>query len=708
LYATTSKGGNKGNNSNNKDNNNSSNKRPGKPNSNQRSVKANTNTGSSAASASATVAANDVETIGQQGGPNWMEPTAAADTYDVGLHGSSFQIGSLAQRLYQALSSRSTFVNNKENVATVKAVAMELAAHQVVRVAMEQNGLELYSKSSDNDDDDDDDDVPVEYDTIESIQIVPSSKFTKNALGAPTFTTWADAANAWNVDDADSFDFLLRGVKARQKRLTTQDLLRSLDPDGTYMEQAMQAGIDVPTDENELVAEPTNDDHDNDSNENGGDDDEDDQMALLPQPQSLSDMAQDNIRRRELAPVPAVAAEQAFAGTSSRGYRPLSAQALSSTSLLTTDNENTCDFTPTVMHVMDALVSHGCLVVDVTDDGVHMDRAVVLATMWQAAEDFFQRQDDTETDSDQMPQGMVTAAETGSSHAKVGYASYDNGNMQFLETRLERSSGMLLPEQARTILGTNSCKALQEAFGLVASASKDIVRLTVAASSVETGAMEGDAASKAALLLANELVDDGRSLPASTNVKHAECLVSMSPHRLCRYSNNDASDKKKTKGPTREVFGAHTDSTFITAVPVAAVAGLEVYDEAAEQWYRPEKATRQHWQHEQKAAGKDPEALTETTADGVEVPWHARYIVMMPGELLQLATRSEVPAAVHRVVATEGKASRLSAPILLRGRSGVTLDIARYMGSTGGDPLLDECSGMTIEQIHDAMQPSSQ
>jgi hypothetical protein len=143
-----------------------------------------------------------------------------------------------------------------------------------------------------------------------------------------------------------------------------------------------------------------------------------------------------------------------------------------------------------------------------------------------------------------------------------------------------------------------------------------MVRLTKAASSVETGAMEGDAASKAALLLASELVDDGRSLPASTNVKHAECLVSMSPHRHCRYSNNDASDKEKTKAPTLEVFGAHTDSSFIATVPVAAVAGLEVYDEAAEQWYRPEKATWQHWQHEQKATGKDPEAPTETTADG--------------------------------------------------------------------------------------------
>jgi isopenicillin N synthase-like dioxygenase len=205
-------------------------------------------------------------------------------------------------------------------------------------------------------------------------------------------------------------------------------------------------------------------------------------------------------------------------------------------------------------------------------------------------------------------------------------------------------------------------------------------------------------------------VDDSRSLPPGTDIEHAECAVSMSPHRLCRYSNNDASNgkQKKINDPTREVFGAHTDSSFVTAVPVAAVAGLEVYDEAEEQWYRPEKAVRKHWQSEQVAAGKDPEALTETTDDGVELPWHSRYVVMIPGELLQLATRNEVPAAVHRVVATEGNISRLSAPILFRGRPGMTLDIGRYLGSTGGDPLLEECSGMTIEQIHDSMQAPPQ
>jgi isopenicillin N synthase-like dioxygenase len=87
------------------------------------------------------------------------------------------------------------------------------------------------------------------------------------------------------------------------------------------------------------------------------------------------------------------------------------------------------------------------------------------------------------------------------------------------------------------------------------------------------------------------------------------------------------------------------------------------------------------------------------------LPWHARYVVMMPGEFLQIVTRNEVPAAVHRVVAAKGEA-RLSAPILLRGRPGTKLDVARYLGEKN-HPLLIQCDGMNMEQIHQAMQPTS-
>jgi isopenicillin N synthase-like dioxygenase len=179
----------------------------------------------------------------------------------------------------------------------------------------------------------------------------------------------------------------------------------------------------------------------------------------------------------------------------------------------------------------------------------------------------------------------------------------------------------------------------------------------------------------------------------------------MSPHRLCRYSNGSKVETSERNEPkSREIFGAHTDSTFITVVPVALVPGLEVYDEAEEKWYRPEKAARIQWENEERARDKDTTATTEVLEDGTMLPWCARYAIMIPGELLQLVSRSEVLAAVHRVVVTQEQSSRLSAPILVRGRSGISMNATRYLGGTLGEPILVECEGMKLRDIHDKMQ----
>ena len=43
-----------------------------------------------------------------------------------------------------------------------------------------------------------------------------------------------------------------------------------------------------------------------------------------------------------------------------------------------------------MMHVMDALVSHGCLIVDVTDDGTTYLDALTINNMWATLSDFFE------------------------------------------------------------------------------------------------------------------------------------------------------------------------------------------------------------------------------------------------------------------------------------------------------------------------------
>lgn len=335
---------------------------------------------------------------------------------------------------------------------------------------------------------------------------------------------------------------------------------------------------------------------------------------------------------------------------------------------------------------------------DLTDAGKNFDSAKVMAEMWKATSTFFEKVKDDDVAAEMLP-GMTTVMETGSQHAKVGYSTFDSGSLKFLETRRERGTGALLPLEATNVVGAEGTDALQSAYDVVAQVCKDIVRVAVAASSVEHGAFKDAAqASKAAELLVEELTDDGKPL-RSNSIDHLEGTVSMSPHRLCRYAEGSDADVV-----AREVFGAHVDATFLTAVPVAAISGLEVYDEEAEKWYRPELKARDHWKRERAVKGSDASSLVEDVGDGIEIPWHARYIAIMAGEHLQLATRNEIPATVHRVVAAKDGPARLSAPILLRPRPGTKFLVERYMGSPMGSYLLSETNGMTMDEIYDATQ----
>lgn len=607
---------------------------------------------------------------GQVGsGPNWIERSFPVDTteaakvdpkavidYDLGISGASLQVGPLSGRMYEAIVSKSKLFLTASNEVkrAYRLYAMDFTAKEAVRAALKQNGLELVLQE-----DEQDEGLWADVDSIELLDEAGTAPVSQ------LFDSWDDAVDHWTP--GQGFNFVARQVPAKMRELTLEELMQALDPDGALREQAKSTGMRLP----------------------------DDEVA------TLRDLADENVRRVEAAPREAVDARNAFAGSvDSRGYQPIRASDL----LVESTNRDGTESDRTTMHVMDALVSHGALLVDLSDGGTTFSKPGVMGRLWKATEAFFER---AAAEGNKLPT-MTTALETGSHHAKVGFAAYDNGNLQFLETRLTRE-GELLPSPADLRLSEDDAQALKDSFAVVAQIGQDVVRIATAASSVEAGALEGAAASDSALLLATELVDDGKALNSET-LAPMEGSVSMSPHRLCRYANEPkAAIRNATASSTREVFGAHTDSTFITAVPVAAVAGLEVYDEATSRWYRPELAARQHWQLEQARRSNDPDAVVDTLEDGSVLPWHARYVVLMPGEMLQLVTRSEVLAAVHRVVATEDERARLSAPILLRGRPGTVLNVDRYLGGVqpSGDSILSECDGMTIEQIHDSMQPSS-
>ena len=596
-------------------------------------------------------------------GPNWIERSFPVnkdekvdpkkiEDYNLGISGVSYGTGDLSKRMYDAIQSKSSLqLATPEITRVFRIYAMDFTAKEAVRAALKQNGLEMAI----NDDEQD----QGMWGDIDSIRLLDDNG---NPL-SEMYDSWEEAVDNWTP--GQGFSFVARQVPAKMRELTLDELMQALDPKGELRAQAKDSGMYLPDE------------------------------GIF----SLQDMANENTRRVEMSPQEATDETRVYSGNAQkRGYLPVRASDL----LVDSMNADGTESRQTLLHVMDALVSHGCLLVDLTDEGTSFVKAKAMAKLWKAAEMFFDA-DDAQLET---VRGMQTIQEAGSQHAKVGFASYQEGNMQFLETRLGRDGGVV-PEEALPLLGEDGSSVISDAFRIVAEVGKNVVRIATAASVMETELLEGSAASDAAILMANELLDDGQPL-GYVSIDYEASPVSMSPLRLCRYKNN----KSDPSGETSEIFGAHTDTTFVTAVPVAAVSGLEVFDEEAEKWYRPELFARRVWEAERQARGLDSNALEEEV-DGESIPWYARYVVIMPGEFLQLVTRQEILAAVHRVVATRDGPYRLSAPVLLRCRSGTRMNVERYLGGfpdagdeiEEGDAVLKEANGMTVEQIHDAMQP---
>lgn len=128
-----------------------------------------------------------------------------------------------------------------------------------------------------------------------------------------------------------------------------------------------------------------------------------------------------------------------------------------------------------------------------------------------------------------------------------------------------------------------------------------------------------------------KLVDDGVGGGTSAT-------LSSSPQRLCRYAGSEGVP-----------FGAHTDTTFLTAIPCASIPGLEIIYPASGRWVRPEAAS-----------------ICRPGSD----------VMLLAGELLQALGHGRYQAAVHRVVRPAGMLPpkpRVSTPLLLRGIAGATI-----------------------------------
>jgi len=674
--------------------------------------------------------------------------------YDMGIHGLSFQTGPLSLRMYNALISMANKrlqqqhlqQDNGQQIAMMKIPlelehvykmhAMDMTAREVVKAALDQNGLELASGTGVSSQDDSNQGLGQQqqhdlfWGNVDTIQLISHS----NSVNAE-YDSFDSAVGNGKWEPGESFNFIVRNVPARLKAFDIAKVLQSFNADGVYTKKNSKGSTH--------------------------------NLAKSLDVSSLKELGIENERRSDSVPCEVSNTQSVYRGDGSQSYDVIYKSVLH----VDARNMNGSENSATATHVMDSLISHGCLIVDLSDGGTSYLHAYKIAKMWNASQYFF---DEIQKDENTMKQqqflpGMKPVDGVESAHAVVGYASYNQGAMKFLESRIvnsknatsDGSTRSIIPHEAVDILEGGEeyrVKHIMDAYDVLANVGKDIVRVAVAAVNSQYHAFEDEniqqqdsppeaipqtqkdnghhlkLCSDAAQFLVQELIDDGKCFSNKYNHNDDETYVSMSPHRLCRYDGKKATNDEELE----EIFGAHTDTSFITLVPVAAISGLEIFDEYANKWLRPELLARDWWEDEQIMRGTDPSANTEsirivvdedkdngevhkTMMMDIEIPWHCRYAVAMPGDLLQMVSRNEIVSAVHRVVSSDtnnksimkrgddngiiGEA-RLSCPVLLRSRSGTAMNASKYFGNAiTWNAILKESNGMTMDDIHDALQP---
>ena len=188
---------------------------------------------------------DDISNIDEQKGNNWIEkssPTGIPMTssndddsgnyfetadYTLGIDGNSYSTGSLSLQIYDALISvaskrfpSQTIPDELENV--YKLYAMDLTAKEATQLALNQNGLQFDIINQDLKDDTEEE----LWGELENIKINGVSYDTPDE---------AVELGLWNP--GQSFSFVARNVRAKEKELEIKDLLASIDPDGSLRKE---------------------------------------------------------------------------------------------------------------------------------------------------------------------------------------------------------------------------------------------------------------------------------------------------------------------------------------------------------------------------------------------------------------------------------------------------------------------------------------
>lgn len=230
-------------------------------------------------------------------GPNWIEKSFPVETdekistkkvedYNLGISGEAFQTGPLSKRMFDAIVAKTSLGMSDDIREAFTLYAMDFTAKEAARAALDQNGLEMVLQEEEED--------QGMWGDVEAIRLYDEATgIAFNTL----YDSLEDAAKNWSP--GQPFDFVARQVPAKIRELSMDELLEALDPDGALREEAKTLKGDE-----------------------GADPDEEALLSIFDDDNimSLSDLANENVRRTEAAPRGATVASEAYAGGTSRGY----------------------------------------------------------------------------------------------------------------------------------------------------------------------------------------------------------------------------------------------------------------------------------------------------------------------------------------------------------------------------------------------------
>lgn len=231
------------------------------------------------------------------------------EEYDIGISGVSFQTGPLSTQIYEAMMSRQDKdLMSDELKKAYQVYALDFTAKEATRTALKQNGFDAQFQDEDMDG----------WGTVDSVQLLDPAG---QPVG-PLFDNWNRAVDQWTP--GQGFNFVAREVRAKLKEIALQEVLDSLDPDGSLRETALGAGMSIPSEDL----------------------------------QSLTDLANEVKRRCEEAPRGSSTAEDVYKGDQRRGYAAIPRSELLVTRANIDGSENQKSKCITTWYIVEMPYSH--------------------------------------------------------------------------------------------------------------------------------------------------------------------------------------------------------------------------------------------------------------------------------------------------------------------------------------------------------------